>query len=712
MAINGRGRPTKEQKRENDLYRDLMKYVTNYDRDFKKWTARGEKILKRYTDDNPETGQTSQSKFNVLWSNVQTLVPATYSRIPQPDVSRRFRDNDPVGRVGALILERALDYDIQHYSDFRSTMDAAVQDRFLPGRGTAWARYEPKIETIEEEEQNGEQVSGDVESAEELRYECAVTDYVHWRDFGHNVARTWSEVHTVWRVVYMGRDALVERFGEEEGNKIPLDSKPETNDKKIAEDTEETRGKVYEFWSKQYGNKAIWVSKSLRKILDEQDDPLELEEFFPCPKPLYATITNDSLVPIPDYTLYQDQARMLNVLIDRIDGLVQSLQVKGVYNGEFPEIIRLFTEGTNTTMIPVKTWAKFSEKQGLSGAIDILDLKPVYEALEAAFKVFAEIMKQIYDITGISDIIRGQSDPRETAEAQGIKGQFAGMRLGSMKHDVAEFATEIIRLKAQIMLNKFEDATLLKIASVDQLSQEDQAIIPQALALLKDRAMEGFRIDIAADSLVQLDEQSEKESRTEFVKIVTTYLTQIEPIINTQPQLATLAMELLKFAIVPFKAGKTLEGMIDKTAEQIEAKAKKMAAQPPPPTPEQQKIQGDIQIAQIKVQGDAQTKQAAAQLDAQGDAAKAQATLVADQHRMAFENQMRQRELAMEAQADAQRQQQEAAREALQAKLELLEKRFEAVLRYRGQVESAEIAAQATLSAAPTSAAAPPSGAN
>lgn len=709
MAINGRGRPTKEQKRENDLYRDLMKLVTNYDRDFKKWTARGEKIIKRYTDDNPETGQTSQSRFNVLWTNVQTLVPATYSRIPQADVSRRFRDNDPVGRVGALILERALDYDIQHYCDFKAAMDACVLDRFLPGRGTAWARYEPKIGNIAQEQQDGEQVTDDVESAEELEYECAVTDYVHWRDFGHNVARTWGEVHTVWRIVYMGREAMVERFGEELGNRIPLDSKPEQSDRKLQEDTEETRGKIYEFWTKN-GNQAIWVSKSLGKVIDKKDDPLELEEFFPCPKPLYATITNDSLVPIPDYTLYQDQARMLNVLVDRIDGLIQSLQVKGVYNAEFPEIIRLFTEGTNTTMIPVKNFNAFAEKMGLKGAIDILELKPVYEALEAAFKVFAEIMKQIYDITGISDIIRGQSDPRETAEAQGIKGQFAGMRLGSMKHDVAEFATEIIRLKAQIMLNKFEPETLLKIASVDQLTPEDQAVIPQAMALLKNKAMEGFRIDIAADSLVQLDEQTEKESRTEFVKVVVGYLQQVEPIINTQPQLAALAMGLLKFAITPFKAGKSIEGLIDKTAEQIEQRAKQMEQTGPPPTPEQQKIQGQLQIAQAKSQADGQVKMQAAQIDAQGTAAKAQAELQADQQRMTFESQMRQRELTMEAQAEAQKNALEAHRAAMQASLDNAMKRFETILDSRTKIEVAEIAAGAQISAAQTSAATAASG--
>ena len=47
------------------------------------------------------------------------------------------------------------------------------------------------------------------------------TDYVHYRDFGHSVARTWEEVTRVWRKVYLRRAELVERFGEEIGNAIP-----------------------------------------------------------------------------------------------------------------------------------------------------------------------------------------------------------------------------------------------------------------------------------------------------------------------------------------------------------------------------------------------------------------------------------------------------------------------------------------------------------
>ena len=77
------------------------------------------------------------------------------------------------------------------------------------------------------------------EVEEEIEYECCPVDYVHWRDFGHTVARTWEEVTAVWRKVYMNRTALVERFGEELGWRIPLDTKPEQTGKSYTKNDDE-----------------------------------------------------------------------------------------------------------------------------------------------------------------------------------------------------------------------------------------------------------------------------------------------------------------------------------------------------------------------------------------------------------------------------------------------------------------------------------------
>jgi hypothetical protein len=639
-----------------------INHIAAYEREYKKWENRADKIIKRYRDES-RVKSDALTKFNILWSNVQTLIPATYARLPQPDVSRRFKDNDPVGRVASLIIERALDFEIQNYPDYRSSLKACVQDRFLGGRGTAWARYEPHIKAVQLGlPEDGAQVTEDIdEPEEELDYECAPVDYVHWRDFGHTVARTWEEVTGVWRRVYLTREACIERFGEELGSKIPLDSRPEDMKKGDTQASEQyARALIYEIWCIE-DKKARWLSKSLGQFVDEKDDPLEVEGFWPCPRPLYATLTNDSLVPVPDFALYQDQANELDTLAERINGLINALKVRGVYNAEFTELARLFTEGENNTLIPIKNFAAFAEKQGLKGAIDLVDLVPIAQALTTAYQAMEQVKQQIYDITGLADIVRGQSVASETATAQQIKGQYASMRLNSMKHDVAQFATEVLQLKAQIMCGKFDADTLTKISAADQLSEQDKLMVPQALEMLKSNPMRSFRIEIAADSLVQMDESQEKQDRMEMLGAVGQYLEKALPIIQGSPEAAPMIIELMKFGVTAFKVGKGVEGMIDETLDKIKASIQQKQGQPPQPSPEQLKIQAQQQDAEKQRQFDAQFAKDSAQVE-----------IGMKQAQLQFEGQMEQQRLATE--------------ERIAQMQTLLDQRFE---RWKAELEAA-----------------------
>jgi hypothetical protein len=689
---------------QKDPVQKWLKQIAQYDREFKKWETRSKGIIEVYRDDKYKTRKTA--KFNILWSNVQTLVPATYSRLPKPDVSRRFKDQDPVGRVAGMILERALDFEVQQYPDYRATMKQAVFDRFLGGRGTAWARYEPHIQATQAgTATDGDQVTEDIdEPMEQLDYECAPTDYVHWKDFGHVVARTWEEVPAVWRKVYLTREQCIERFGDD-GEKIPLDSKPEDEPKQTSEESQDARALIYEIWDKT-SKEALWLSKSLGKIVDQKSDPLGLEGFFPCPKPLYATLTNETLVPIPDYALYQDQAQALDVLCDRIDGLIKALQIRGVYNAEFPELARLFTEGENNTLIPVKNFAAFAEKMGLKGALDVVDLTPIFNALEAAYRAMEQQKAQIYEITGLSDIIRGQTDPNETLGAQEMKGQFASLRLNDMKAAVAQFATEILQLKAQIICAKFDPETILKMAAAEQLSPQDQQMIPEAMALLiGDRAnnpdaemsrdanpVRSFRIEIAADSLVQIDEQAEQRARTEMLAAVGSYLKEALPVVQQAPQLAPMLVEMMKFGVTAFRVGKSIEGVIDETLDQLRQQAKE--PKEPPPDPEMMKVQAEQQANQMRMQMEQQQEQARVQADMAIANARAQAEMQIEQQRMAMEARFEQEKQAREMQMEQMKAQMQAVLDMGKAKLDAETK-----------ITVAQISADATLSAAQESAA-------
>ena len=610
-------------------YQDWYNTIGQYERTFKDWEGRADKIVKRYRDDS-RTRNNPNAKFNILWSNVQTITPAIFARLPRPDVSRRFRDNDPIGRVASMMLERALDYEITHYGDYKSAMNQSVNDRLLGGRGTSWVRYEPHIVGSEADgmPEDGFEITEDIDEAEteggmyredqeRIEYECAPVDYVHWRDFGLTVARTWEEVTAVWRKVYLGRPALVERFGEELGGRIPLDTKPETSksfSEKMGEGAKEAC--IYEIWDKTSGE-VIWLSKSMGEILDTRADPLKLENFWPCPKPLFSTLTTDSLVPIPDFVLYQDQARQLDTLADRIDGFIQALKVRGVYDASEPSLARLFSEGENNSLLPVKNWNAFAEKQGMQGAINLVDIAPIASALTMSYPAMDQVKGQIYEIMGIADIQRGQTDPNETLGAQVIKSNNAAGRLKTMQHSVVDFATELLSIKAQIICNHFTDDTIVKISGAMQLSDTDKQYIQPALALLRDESAKNFRIEVTSDSMIFQDEMQEKQDRMEFLSAIGGFMQQVIPAAQAVPEMTPMLMEMVKFAVTAFKAGKGLEGIIDETADKFREQAKAQEGQPKPPTPEQQKLQGQMQLEQAKLQASQQQAQQTMQLEQQ-----------------------------------------------------------------------------------------------
>jgi len=602
----------------DDVLEKWLNTIGAYDTEFKKWEARSNKIVKRYRDDNRISSTNDSVRFNILWSNIQALTPAVYSKLPTADVRRRFGDNDQVGRVASQLLERAIDFEIEHYPDFRSMMTNVVRDRFLGGRGTAWVRYEPHIkqQSVPDDGLQITEDADDEEVPEEIEYECAPSDYVHWKDFGHSIARTWEEVTCVWRWVYMTKESMAERFGEKEAKKIPLDCGAKTLNSYNQTSKEYNRAKICELWDKESG-KVYWFSKNSRNIIDERDDPLGLEGFFPCSIPLYSTLTSDSLIPIPDYVLYQDQATELDIIADRIDGLIKALRVRGVYDASQPALQRLLTEGDNNTLIPVDKWMAFSEKGGLQGSIQLLPIEVIAQTLINLYEAHKNVTGQIYEITGISDIIRGQTSASETATAQQIKGQYAGLRLRSLQEEVALFASSIIKLKAQIICKHFQPETILNYAAASQMSDADKQLIPQALQLLEN-PLYNFRIDIEADSLVQIDENQNKQDRLEFITAFGGFITQAMPVVQSVPELAPMIIEIMKFGVGGFKQAKSIEGTINSAMEQL--KANQQQPKEPQPDPEQMKLQAHTQIEQAKMQ----LEQAKLQTDIQIEQMKAE----------------------------------------------------------------------------------------
>jgi hypothetical protein len=479
--------------------------IEQFEEDDNAWQKRGDDIVLRYRAPMPDgqggitaVGGFAHSRgYNILWSNVQTLKPSLYSREPVPIAERRFLDKDVVGRAASQILERAMRYEMMDCG-FHETVTKCIYDYLLPGRGTAWLRYIPAFGPASSPaehgddqlaEDDGEPVDEDGyedrsperdehDESDERTYESQsekligasiAVDYVNWKDFGHTKARTWEEVEAIWRRRYMSRDDLIDNFGKEIGKDVPLDRVPDDKNRSQVADRMKDglkKATVYEIWCK-YDRKVYFVAKGFDRLLEEpKDDPLNLEGFWPCPRPLYATMTNDTLKPIPDFAEYQDQAIELDNLTRRCDALLAALQVRGVYNSANKELARLLDEGSENRMIAIKDWAGFAEKGGLKGAVDFMPIEMIGSTLMELFQAREQIKKDLYEITGLADVIRGQSDPRETAEAVRTKGRFGSMRLQDRQAEVARFCRDIIRMMGEIIAEHFPDQTLIDVSGI------------------------------------------------------------------------------------------------------------------------------------------------------------------------------------------------------------------------------------------------------
>ena len=607
--------------------------LSRYKEVFKKWTERGEKVVKRYRDERKDV-EATDARFNIFWSNVQTLKPAIYAKPPNPEISRRFEDQNDVARVASTILERVLAYEITQYPDFHATISNVVDDRLLPGRGVAWVRYEPIIESVEAEPQvtNYQEIGEDEyadtgesldenalageapEQFERISTETTPVDYVYWQDFAHLPARTWEEVTWVARRVYMSLEEGEERFGEV-FSQVPLTHSPDRQDGEKETTKALKKAEVWEIWSKS--EKCVyWIADNYDIVLDHRKDPLELTNFFPCPKPYFATTTSGSLVPIADFLLYQDQADEIDDLTGRIKHLTKAMKVMGIYAADEPAIERLMKEGNDGVLIPVKNWAAFVEKGGLQGAVQFMPLRDVAAALQQLYQARESCKQIIYETTGLSDIMRGASVASETATAQQIKSQFASLRLNNMKDDMSRFARDILRMKSEIICSKYQADTLVQISGI--MYTPDAQFVQPAIEMLKNESMRNFNIDIETDTLVQIDQQTEKSNRVEFLTSVSGFLEKVLPVGQQHPELVPLLGEMLLFGIRGFKIGRTIEGSFEQFVAQATQNEKAKAAQPPqppPPNPEMIRAQTEAQNAQAKLQADQQTAQADMQME-------------------------------------------------------------------------------------------------
>ena len=565
-----------------DIHRRWLREMELATKEEAKWRERASKIESIYRDDQDRYGH----RFNILYANISILAPAIFQGNPKPSVERRFRDNDIVARQASEIIERGLEFMVDQY-DFRSIVERAVVDMLLVGRGVIRVRYEPHTGMSEGErvplqedgtggfldnEQNPI-YEGDVvmeedsfylqkEGEEEVIYEEVMCEYVPWDDFRISPAKKWEDVRWVAFKKRLTRDELIEQFGDR-GKEVKLGHETDTYDSNEEEAQFYLRADVWEIWDKETRRMYI-VTEGLDKPLLDVEDPLNLEQFFPMAKPLYSMFSNRSMIPIPEYTLYQDQANELNRITDRIDKLIGALKVRGVYPADLKAEMSNLLAGDDNQLIPTDNYQVLIERGGMGGAISWIPIEQIASVLSGLYQQRTALIQSIYELTGISDIFRGVTDPRETLGSQRLKGSYGNLRLSPRQDLVARFIRDNFRLKAEIMAEQYDAQTLVDMAGPGM----DVRLAGSILELLRNEKQRGFRIDVEADSTVAIDKQEEKQDAVEYANAIAGFLQTTVPLVQTGAIPPEALVELLKPVIRPFKLGKNLEDILDKISQQ------------------------------------------------------------------------------------------------------------------------------------------------
>jgi hypothetical protein len=646
------------------------------------WRKLAKESVERHRQDqdsansDPYTGTRKRSRFNILWANTELLRPALYNSTPKPDVRRRFRDADPIGKEVARLLERALSFSVDE-SDFDEVMDLVVLDYVLPGRGVARVRYEPVIEEVD---------GGDGDKYEQKQYEYTFAEHVNWEDFRRGPGRTWPEVMWIAYRHRIPKDEGIEKFGKifEEVNLdwAPEDDDSAGDDNKASDASVFKRAEIWEIWCKE-SRTIKWLAPSYDEaFLMVEQDKLQFEGFFDTPRPLLSLESSDSLIPVPEYELYKEQAEELDDVTHRIRRIISGLRIRGIYDSRIKELDEVFSEDDNAFIPSENVAALLAAMQGSSDLDKVIWMLPVDRIVVVLHELYMnreQIKQTIYEITGISDILRGATDPRETLGAQKLKAQTGSLRIQKRQGAVQRYARDLIRLMGEIVGEQFDPMTLMLMTGIELPTAEQRNGIKQAIAqaaqpqpplqiagppgqpgtagppgpqqqgqpppappkipkkmldmaemptweealqILRDDGRRGFRVDIETDSTIAADIDLEQQNIMELMAAIGAFTEKMGPAVAQGFISIDAAKTLALAAIRRFKLGREVEDAIESIGEEDEE------------GPEQQQDPAAAQAAAAAA-AEAQAKQAEIQAKAQ----EAQAKLQIEQTKLQIEGQ-------------------------------------------------------------------------
>lgn len=543
-----------------------------------------------------------QNPYNILYSNTEVLKPSLYSATPKPDIRGRFVENpvSPLTKLCENFLIVFSDPADPGHESLDNSMSEVVASALVAGSGFIRLRHYPD------------------------RPVPICTEFGGYKDLIWARGKKWSRLPWIAFRHEMSKDEIFAQFKVkgDDAKKYKAeqaDDSPDDDSKSAGKD----QSIVYEVWVKE-DREVYYLCEDWEGLLLREDkDPMKLQSFYPTPGPMILTQKPGRLIPTPLYQYYRKQAEELNRVTARLNKVLSAIKVKGAYNSMLgDELAKLLSDSDmDNSLVPAKEAGLLAQSGGFEKQIWLLPIDQLIKVASELYNARIQIKQVIYELTGLSDIIRGSSVASETATAQNLKNKWGSIRLRDMQKIVAGYVRDLYRLavdaSAQLVPAKtWKEITQLpfplqaeKQAAVEQIlmdklqgrpssPQVQQAAqapsVEELLTRLVSDANRTYTINVQSDSTIDLDTATQKEEVLEFMNAMGQLMAGLQPLASLGPSGLEAAKAIVVAVCSRFKFGLSVVDSL------------KAIQQPPPqqtgPTPEQQQKEKDLQAQEKQLQ--------------------------------------------------------------------------------------------------------------
>ena len=494
----------------------------------------------------------SKNKQNVFWSSIETLKPFVYFKPPVPYVRRKNKKENAAQDVACQILEKALIESMEN-QDFDGVIKYARNDYLISGLGCVFENIRPIVKHlygVQQTQAGIREVQQDV-----LENVVIETNYMDPRQLIFDVqnVRVWEDVAWVAQKIEMTKAEVIEQFGSwVEPFLLTHIGSDEERDRAVY---------VYRIWDKKE-KKILYVIKEMKEaFLRVDNDMLKLQGFYPFPKPIFATLANDGMIPVPDYV-------QIKCLLDELDGvnsrmklIMQALKISGAYDGSFPELSNILNK--DVTLVEIADFEQLREKGGIRGVMEFAPIEQYIQTLQVLSERRQTLVHSIYEITGVSDIMRGNANPHETATAVTQKTNFGTLRNQDRQNDFQRFLSDVLRIKAELICEHMPADMLAGFAP-----DADVQIVRQAVLLLKEDKLRNLTLGVETD--VSFNQSEELKKTNEAVARIHEMIVSAFSIVSSQPLLLPLYKQMIESLVVTLPQARQFSAAIEEVFSSIE----------------------------------------------------------------------------------------------------------------------------------------------